>query len=59
MASSNITLTNNSDTSDLLELEGKSQVYCGSIPIKKCITAIKRLNPFTMAQNLYNNKKGG
>lgn len=49
MASSNTTLTNRSDTSDLLELEGKSQVYYGSIPIKKCI----------MAQNLYNNKKGG
>lgn len=49
MASSNTTLTNNSDSPDLLELEGKSQVYCGSIPIKKCITA----------QNLYSNKKGG
>ena len=49
MASSNTTLTNNSDTSDLLELEGKSQVYCGSIPVKKYI----------MAQNLCSNKKGG
>lgn len=59
MASSNTTLTSNSDSPDLLELEGKSQVYYGSIPVKKYITAIKRLNPFTMAQNLYSNKKGG
>ena len=35
MASSNTTLTNNSDSPDLVELEGKSQVYCGSTPVKK------------------------
>ena len=43
MASSNTTLTNSSDTPDLHELEGKTQVYSGSSPIKKMYYGSKPL----------------